>query len=225
MNGQTVVVPVKPWGLAKSRLRVAPAVRERLARGFALDVLEVLVNTPGVDHLVVVTTQIEMRSLAQRHGAMVLSDPSTMSTDGLNGAVLRARNWLIARRPSSPVVVVPSDLPSLTVPVLSSALELLSEHERAFIPDAAGIGTTLLSAAAADDLRPSYGRHSARRHTLDGSRPVPEVDVRLRQDVDTMHDLARAALLGLVSHTSEVVSEGMPRHNLTYQQHDRAFVG
>ncbi|MET0520809.1 MAG: 2-phospho-L-lactate guanylyltransferase [Jiangellaceae bacterium] len=225
MTGQTVVVPVKPWGLAKSRLRVPPAVRELLARGFALDVLDVLVNAPGVDHLVVVTTQIEMRSVAQRHGATVLADRPMMSIDSLNAAVLQARSWLMARRPSSPVVVVPTDLPALTVPVLASALELLSEHDRAFVPDAAGIGTTLLAAAAAADLRPAYGMHSARRHTLEGSRPVPEVDVRVRHDVDTMQDLARAALLGLGSHTSEVVAEEIPLHNLTYQHDDRALIG
>lgn len=221
----TVIVPIKPWALAKSRLHVPAPVREQLSRGFALDVLDVIADTPHVGHLIVVTTEIEIRSLGRRRGATVLSDRSMMSANSLNDAVLHARSWSMARRPSSPAVVVPSDLPALTVAALSGALEMMFAYARSFVPDSAGTGTTMLSARRPADLSPVYGPQSARSHTLAGHRAVPEVDVRARHDVDTAQDLTKAGLLGLRPHTSDVVASEWRGNHRYLQAGDHASVG
>lgn len=202
----TAIVPIKPWGLSKSRLNVGEASRPGFARAFALDVLGQVASSSRVGQLVIVTAEPELGAIARRLGAVRLTDRPMLSHDMLNVAIDSGRRWAMSRRPDSPVVVVPADLAALTAEALDGAIDKLSQHDVSFVPDMTGRGTTLAWARDPNRLRPFYGQDSAARHADDGAQEVRDVDVRVRQDVDTAIDLREVRRLGLGQHTTEALA-------------------
>ena len=78
---------------------------------------------------------------------------------------------------------------------MASALSRAATHPRAFVADASGLGTTLLTALPGLALSPQFGLDSARRHAETAvALPAP---AGLRLDVDTAADLESARELGL----------------------------
>jgi 2-phospho-L-lactate guanylyltransferase len=79
-----------------------------------------------------------------------------------------------------------------------------------FVSDAGGEGTTLLAALCASRFNPLYGPGSRLRHSHAGAR---ELEVPpgsgLRQDVDTLDDLALAQAIGVRRHTSAMLRSAM----------------
>ncbi|RYJ06170.1 MAG: 2-phospho-L-lactate guanylyltransferase [Actinomycetales bacterium] len=206
MTGWTAIVPVKPWTLAKTRLALPGDARERLARAFALDTLDTLVESRHVTSIVVVTAESEMAAAAAGvPGTVVREDRPMLSRDHLNAAIRLGRSWAVGRRPGAPVVVVPSDLPALRPEDLDEALVALGRHDRAHVVDADGHGTTLVAAARPALLRTVYGRGSAAAHRRQGSVIEPGVDPRVRRDVDLPEHLEQARHLGLRPHALAVV--------------------
>ena len=203
----TVVIPVKPWSLSKSRLKLPHGDREELARAFALDVIDAVTASRLVGQVVFVTAEREINKVAASNGAVVLSDRPLLSPDGLNMAIDSGRRWAMIARPNCNMVVVPADLPSMTTAAFDQALGLLRRHAMAFAPDAQGQGTSLTWVKAPHLLRTSYGSKSAARHSKQGFRAVWDIDVRARRDVDTRSDLAEARSLGVGPHTAAAVAQ------------------
>lgn len=208
MSAWTVVVPIKPWDLAKTRLALPSGQRIAVARAMALDTLEVVSRTPGVDQVVVVSSRAEVRQVGRAFGAVALADRGMAALDPLNDAIGKARGWAIIHRPQAPFAVVPADLAALTPASLRSALGLLARQLPAFVPDAEGTGTTVYAAATPAAVETAYGPHSASRHEARVVTPIREADVRVRRDVDTLDDLAHAARLGLGPYVTDLVSQG-----------------
>lgn len=207
MTGWTAVVPVKPWGLAKSRLDLHDDDRMRLARAFSLDVLDVVLAARSVDRVVVVTAENELGAIARNAGATVVVDRPMLARGLLNPAIDSARQWAQVNAADAPLVVVPGDLAALTAPVLDETLAELGGQERSFVPDASGRGTTLLAASRPELVVPAYGPRSAMHHSDAGYRAMPHLDHRVRRDVDTAADLAEARRLGVGPHTTAALDE------------------
>jgi 2-phospho-L-lactate guanylyltransferase len=112
------------------------------------------------------------------------------------------------------VAVLLGDLPALQPRELSAALALATRHPLSMVPDAAGTGTTLLTALAGATHVPAFGAGSAAAHRASGYVPLAvAADSGLRTDVDTVHDLtaliaADRTLLG--RHTREFLDVGSP---------------
>lgn len=207
----TAVVPVKPWDLAKTRLDLPIGLRAAIAKSMAIDTLRTVGVSTLVDRMLLVSSRSEVCSLAGDFGAVAVSDRGLGSADPLNDALEKARAWARLYRPDAPIVVVPADLPALSVEVFDAALCELSGALRAFVPDADGEGTTLYAARRPDDLRVGYGPRSAARHIEQGAVPVVDVDPRIRRDLDTVHDLRVAVGLGLAPATAAILqSHGLP---------------
>jgi len=208
----TVIVPVKPWHLSKSRLEVGAAARPLLARAFTLDVLEAVGASSQVAEVIVVTAEpglsaahvrVESQFVADR----LVADRLLVSPGGLNSAIFAGRRSAAARRPDSPILVLPADLPTLTGSVLDETVDLMSVYDSAFVPDATGEGTTMSWGASPEHLKVAYGPRSAMRHSAQGARAVVGVDLRARLDVDTVLDLALARRLGVGVRTAEALNE------------------
>jgi 2-phospho-L-lactate guanylyltransferase len=75
---------------------------------------------------------------------------------------------------------------------------------RCFVADAAGTGTTLLTAAGVP-LDPRFGRDSAAAHAGAGAVPLDGGWPGLRRDVDTPADLAAAVRLGVGTATAALL--------------------
>ncbi len=207
MTGWTAVIPIKQWSAAKSRLHPSPDARAALARAFALDVLDALHGAPSVEHLVIVTTVADLDIEIKHLGATVLADRQILGRGSLNGAIRLGRRWATKNAPSRGLVVLPADLPSLSSHHLEEALAIVGEHQRAFVPDASGSGTTLLAARHPRLLQPRYGADSALAHQAGGSLRIEDLPPQARLDVDDPDDLREAQLLGVGEHTRRVSME------------------
>ncbi len=193
-----LVVPVKETGLAKSRLVPPPGVeRRQLALAFARDTLAAVTAGIPPAHLVVVTSDPAAAALASAHAALVEADPGA----GLNVAVHAGLRRLEAEHGPGPTGVLLADLPALRPEELAAALGHAARHRRAFVPDADGTGTVLLTARAGVPLEPRFGPGSAQAHA--GSAERLELDLpTLRTDVDDDASLRRALDLGVGMHTA-----------------------
>jgi 2-phospho-L-lactate guanylyltransferase len=110
----TVIVPVKPWHLSKSRLEVGAVARRLLASAFTLDVLEVVGASTHAAEVIVVTAEPELSAAPVCLDARFVADRPSVSRDGLNSAIAIGLRCAARWRPDSPVLVLPADLPALT---------------------------------------------------------------------------------------------------------------
>jgi 2-phospho-L-lactate guanylyltransferase len=193
----TVVLPVKGLGEAKSRLAVDGS---GVARAFLVDVLAAAAGCSQVAEVVVATHDPAVGALARNAGARVFDDSGH---PGINAAAAQA-----ASRARGPVAVVVSDLPCLTSDDLSAVLVAAADHERAFVRDADGTGTTMLLAVDPNRLRPAFGPGSAAAHEATGAVDLAATHAwpRARRDVDTAEALADAVALGVGPATRSVLA-------------------
>lgn len=200
-----VIVPVKPPAFAKSRLgRLGDEVRRALATAFAADTVEAALRADVVETVLVVTDDHRLAADLRALGASVIPDGRA---DDLNGSLVQAAAELVRRAPDLRITALCADLPALRPAELERALGAAPEVGAAFVADAEGRGTTLLTAASAQDFLPAFGPDSRAEHRTLGAT---EIDVdgidSLRRDVDTPDDLAAALGLGIGPHSSRVAA-------------------
>jgi 2-phospho-L-lactate guanylyltransferase len=202
-DGWSLVVPLKPLVLAKSRLAGAAdgILRPHLALAFAQDTVAAALACGVVRDVAVVTDDPAAAAELAALGARIAPDSPGA---GLNAALAHGAEVVRALRPDAAVAALNADLPALRPEELAQVLVRASVFPRAFLADAAGIGTTFLSAAPGTELRPAFGGRSRRRHLASGAAEIllDGVD-SVRQDVDTGDDLAAALALGVGPRTAE----------------------
>ncbi|WP_371657088.1 MULTISPECIES: 2-phospho-L-lactate guanylyltransferase [unclassified Streptomyces] len=192
----SLVVPLKPLALAKSRLAAAvgAALRPRLALAFALDTVGAALTCPAVRDVAVVTDDPLAGAELAALGARIVEDRPGA---GLNAALAHGAYAVRALRPGAAVAALNADLPALRPAELGRVLDAASAFPRAFLADAAGIGTTFLSAGPGVDLAPVFGGPSRAAHSASGAAEILLGGVdSVRQDVDTGADLLTALALG-----------------------------
>ncbi|MFP8940781.1 2-phospho-L-lactate guanylyltransferase [Streptomyces fenghuangensis] len=200
-RGWTLVVPLKPLVLAKSRLAPAAGsgLRPALALAFAQDTVAAALACAAVEGVVIVTDDPLAEAELAALGARIVPDAPGA---GLNAALEHGEAVVRLERPGAPVAALNADLPALRPGELARVLEAARAHRRAFLADAAGVGTTLLAASGGAALAPAFGGASRARHLRSGAAEItlPGVD-SVRRDVDTGEDLAAALALGVGPHT------------------------
>ncbi|MDN5857945.1 MAG: 2-phospho-L-lactate guanylyltransferase [Pseudonocardia sp.] len=211
-----MVVPVKPLGAAKSRLRGAadqgigePSAHARLALARAHDTGAAVRGAVRVGRLVVVSSDPLVAAELAAVGVEVVPDGPAA---GLNEAYRHGARLLGSARP---VAALQADLPALLPAEMDAALAaawavFAGGAAAAFCADAAGSGTTLLVAAPGRELDPLFGIDSAARHRAAGAVELVGDWPGLRRDVDTADDLRAAAELGLGAHTRCVLAPSTP---------------
>jgi len=179
----TVVIPVKPSAVGKSRLGLGP----ELARAIALDTVAAVVACDAVDRVIVVTADPAFRP----PGAEVLLEAAPSGIDAAVAAGARLAGIGTAR------AALLGDLPALVPGELAAALALAALAPRSFVADHEGTGTTLVTASPGVELLTAFGPDSAARHRGLG---LADLDLprgsSVRLDVDTREqlDAALAAL-------------------------------
>ncbi|MEU9477235.1 2-phospho-L-lactate guanylyltransferase [Streptomyces sp. NPDC048191] len=200
----TLVIPLKPLSRAKSRLSdtAADGVRPGLALAFAQDTVTAALACPAVADVAVVTDdELAARELAALGARIVPDTPAS----GLNAALAHGAAVVRDMRPRTPVAALNADLPALRPAELAVALGAAAEFPRAFLPDAAELGTTLLTAGPGGEFRPEFGVDSRSRHRASGAQELRLTGVdSVRQDVDTGNDLRAALALGVGPYTAAV---------------------
>ena len=201
-----LVLPVKRLALAKTRLGAPYAgLREELALAFALDTSAAALASPLVASVHVVTDDARAADALAELGVAVCGDDPD---DGLNAALQHGAAQAAAARPGAAVGTLAADLPALRPSELTAALRTAALHDRGFVRDAHGTGTTLLLARVPGDLRPMFGPGSAARHEASGAHELAGQTLSsLRRDVDTADDLDLALRLGVGPRTRRLLHE------------------
>jgi 2-phospho-L-lactate/phosphoenolpyruvate guanylyltransferase len=194
-----VVVPVKTAALGKSRLAEVLADDERadLVRAMALDTIAAARAAAGVRRVVVVTADEPLRRAlaAQAGGPVTFVDEPAASADPLNAALRAGADEAHRLEPDCGVAALLGDLPALRPDELAAALR--GAGTGAFVPDAAGSGTTLVAAGPGATFDPHFGRESAAAHAEVGYAELPlPASSTLRRDVDVPGDLRAVDVLG-----------------------------
>ena len=192
----SIVIPVKVLAQAKSRLTgLAGPPRAQLALAMAADTVAAVLAAPQVASVVVVSDDQAVGAELGRLGAVVIADEPAA---GLNPALVFGAGYADSQWPGRGRAAMAGDLPALRPGELTIALEAAGRAGEAFVPDAAGTGTTLYAAGPGVAFQPGFGLGSRDRHLAAGAAELdlPEL-IGLRQDVDTPADLRRAASLGL----------------------------
>ena len=184
----TVVVPVKGTAESKSRLG---ASRE-LALAIALDTVAAALEVARV----IVVTSASAAPRFSALGASVVQDTGR----GLTAAVetgLAAASSSSSCGAAGPVAVLLGDVPAVTAAELAGALGAAARHPLAFVPDADGVGSVLIAAAAGVAHAPAFGPGSRAAHLAAGYVELRvAADSGLRRDVDTAEQLAALATAG-----------------------------
>lgn len=198
------VVPVKGNPGAKSRFGTHPE-RAQLAEAFAMDTVAALLAAPAVARVFVVTADAQLATKLAALGATIVSElPSP--PDPLNAAIRQGMDAARQACPDANIAVVTGDLPALTVADVEAAIALAAAHERSMVPDAEGMGTTMLLALAGASFTPQFGPGSRAAHEAAGHMPLelPAI-ASIRRDVDTPDNLAEARRLGVGRYTAVLI--------------------
>ena len=217
----TVLLPVKVLARAKSRLAVLAGDRRReLALALAADTVAAVLACPAVARVIVVTSDPVACRRSRRSARS--SFPTSRLVDGpedstglgpqhlLNaalrhGAAVASRSW-----PGTGFAALTADLPALRPAELSAALRAAetATTTAAFVPDAAGVGTTLYAVPPGGDFLPLFGGASRARHAASGAAEISLDDLAgLRRDVDTPEDLQVVLALGAGPRTTALAGE------------------
>jgi 2-phospho-L-lactate/phosphoenolpyruvate guanylyltransferase len=231
----TVLLPVKVLARAKSRLAVLAGDRRReLALALASDTVAAVLACPDVARLVVVTSDPVAGPLLAALGAVIVSDePADLPAgrgsldgpavgsgpgdlgelgvqDALNAALRHGAAVAAQRWPGTGLAALTADLPALSPAELSRALRTAAAEpgRAAFVPDAAGVGTTMYAVPPDAEFRPLFGGASRARHAAAGATELDFADMTgLRRDVDTPDDLRAALTLGAGPRTTALAAE------------------
>ena len=202
----TIVMPVKVLGQAKSRLAVlAGPRRPELALALASDTVSAVLACPEVARLLVVTSDTLAASALSELGACVVPD---VPDSGLNEALAYGAEQAARRWPGGGTAALTADLPALRSAELGVALAAAAGNAAAFVPDAAGVGTTLYAVRPGGRFTPRFGGESRVRHASSGARELSLDGVPgLRRDVDTPADLRSAVELGAGARTTALLAK------------------
>ncbi len=198
------VVPVKHARDGKTRLAgvLDDDERMRLVRRLARATVEAVLATPHVAGAVLVTPDPVLARVdvldepvvprGAGHDAPVTGLGAGLGAwAGLDRAVRAGQTRARTLAPRAGVLVALGDLPHLDPVELGTVLRRAARSSRGYVPDAAGTGTTLLTATPPHVVLPSFGPGSAGRHASNGHTllEVPQIS-GLRRDVDVPADLA-----------------------------------
>ncbi|MGB8694152.1 MAG: 2-phospho-L-lactate guanylyltransferase [Steroidobacteraceae bacterium] len=188
MAGCWALVPIKARADCKCRLaeRLSAEARLGLVRLMLNRVLAELAASRTIDHVAVVSPERDTLAV----DVTVLEDAG----GGLNAALDAARQALVAQG-ARELVVLPADLPFVTVADIDALVESGRRAGFALAGDLAGTGTNALYIAPPAPFRFQFGPGSRLRHLDEAARlgRHPEL-VRaagLEFDLDIADDVAR----------------------------------
>lgn len=204
----TAIIPVRSFTEGKSRLLLdprdgAPLDRYEMIRAFTTDVVRACSASSHITRTVVVSPDEQVIEHARACGADVAVETQP---SGINEAVTFARSDV-----HGPIAVILGDTPCLTGSILDVVLDAAAGHDVSFVPDAAGVGTTIWCHSGPSPAHSHFGHHSRADHRLHGAYELGDGEhsyewARARRDVDTDVDLWDAHRLGLGETTQQLLT-------------------
>ena len=182
------ILPIKRLASTKQRLDLDD--RASVMREMAERVLGAL-RASSADAVLVVTTDPEVRALAEAHGAEVVEEGELRGHSAAAALGVEAAR----RRGAGRVLLVAGDCPLLGADDVDA---LLADHEGTrgvvVLADRHGTGTNALLLSPPDAIAPAFGPGSCDRHAALAADAGVACTVEHREpfavDVDTLDDLA-----------------------------------
>ena len=191
-----IIIPVKPFRRAKSRLSpvMSKPIRAATARALLSRTFDTLATCNLQAATCVISRDMTALDLAQRRHAVALAE----NESGLNTALNQAREWAMLHGAQA-ILVLPADLPLLTPSDIMTMLELLREPRSVVIaPDVRGEGTNALLLRPPDALSFAFGPQSFGEHCAQAETSRLALHVyrspTMAFDLDTPADLKQLAL-------------------------------
>ncbi len=190
------VVPMKPLADAKRRLAtiLPDAVRRELVATMLGEVLYHLRACPAVATRLVVTADPVLATLAERHGAQVLTEPRAT---GLNEAARAAASRLHMEGVET-MLFLPGDVPLTSPQEIQRLIEAAKGRRMIAVPAHDGDGTNALLLSPPQALDPAFGPGSFERHIESGQAAgLDPVMLRLAgaaRDIDRVEDVMMLAV-------------------------------
>lgn len=190
-NGISALVPVKRLDFSKSRLAdvLNPLERAALMEAMLGDVLDVLVNSPRLDKVLVVSND---QRVAEMCGWFDVDIAADEADTGMNSAVLAGLARLSAAGYRG-ALVVPADVPYISLADIDNAVVTLDSAKVVLAKADRDGGTNLLGMAPIDLIAPCYGPDSLAKHLYaaraTGTEPIILSAMGVGRDIDVPADL------------------------------------
>jgi len=190
MNRCLLVIPLKPFALAKSRLAGAlnPNEREQLARALFLRSEQFFASAFAAMPRLVVTAEPEIAELCSP-GTQILREAQPQ---GLNQAAERARDFAQIQG-FSQMLIASADIALWRRSEVAALLQAGKTHDLAIARAHDGGSNALLLRLPADGFVFAYGEHSARAHQQSAQQARLSCSVLdlplLSRDLDLPSDL------------------------------------
>ena len=187
-----VIVPMKPFSLAKQRLR--PVLQDEERRALAYDMLTHMLATVAESNIADMAVLVSADQQVLQMAATRDFHPLQESTSGYSESTAQAIQWTQTKGIDT-VLILPADLPNLQPADLHGLIALLPDEPQAMIiaPDATETGTNALLLRPPDLLPPSFGPDSFNRHCSlarsIGVEPIIYRSPSLAYDIDLPADL------------------------------------
>ena len=188
-----VIIPVKTFSRAKSRLALPAGARAALCEMMLGEMLRTLAPSPLIGEIIVVTGDPRAAEIARGFGAAVIPDPEEK---GVNEAVSLTDDY-VRRREIGATIVLPQDIPFTKVQDIDFLLKIqIPPNFVTVVPSRKFDGTNALVRMPPDIMDTHYDRDSYRAHMDAAKRRTRNPSVlfvrRMMIDIDDMDDLAYA---------------------------------
>lgn len=188
-----VIIPVKTFARAKSRMDLPKDARVSLCKMMLEEILQTLSLSPLISEIIVVTGDPAASAIAGRFGATVIADPREM---GVNEAVALA-DGRVRDRGIGATIVLPQDVPFIKVQDVDFLLKIqIPPNFVTVVPSRKFDGTNALVRMPPDIMETHYDRDSYRAHMDIAKRRTRNPAVlfvrRIMMDMDDGDDIRYA---------------------------------
>jgi len=185
-----VIIPVKTFSSAKTRLDLPPEKIERLCEIMLEEIVHTISISPQIDKTIIVTKEEKAKNIAKKFNATVLIDEKEES---VNSAVAIADKYLLENNYDASIVF-PQDIPYIKTQDIDFMLNYKAPPNFAIIiPSRRFDGTNALVRMPVDLMETHYDEDSykihmntAKKHTLNVAMVFVK---RIMWDVDNSEDL------------------------------------
>jgi 2-phospho-L-lactate guanylyltransferase len=187
-----VIIPVKPFARAKSRLSTALSQeqRQQLAETLMRHTINVVKPIPQVTGTLVISRDTKALAIAREAGAHTVQESGAPE---LNHALMRATQVVIGWRADA-VLILPADLPLISSEDVMAIIEQGRDDNTVVVAtDSAEDGTNAMLIRPPGLIRYAYGQGSYQRHKALAQEAGARVNVyhseRVTLDIDVPRDL------------------------------------
>lgn len=185
-----VIIPVKTFSNAKTRLELSPLKIEKLCKVMLEEILHIVSISPRIEKTIIVTKEEKAIEIGKKFNAQIIVDEKEES---VNSAVALADKYLLENN-FDVSIVFPQDIPYIKTQDIDFMLNYIAPPNFAIIvPSRRFDGTSALVRMPIDLMKTHYDEDSykihmntAKEHTLNVAMVFVK---RIMWDVDNKEDL------------------------------------